>query len=79
MDIGYSVAAGFAMDFVIAWICSVSPLNIMTAMIYNLAQDDELALIPLIPILDIYQSLLVNSAWVVAAVDEARGTGMRWH
>jgi poly-beta-1,6-N-acetyl-D-glucosamine synthase len=77
--IAYSVASGFAMDFVVAWIGSVGLLNIMTAMIYILEQDDELALIPLIPILDIYQSLLVNSAWVIAGVDEIRGTGMRWH
>ncbi len=79
MAIVYSVASGLAMDFVIAWIGSVGLLNIMTAMIYILEQDDDVSLIPFIPILDIYQSLLVNSAWVVAAVDEARGTGMRWH
>jgi poly-beta-1,6-N-acetyl-D-glucosamine synthase len=79
LAIGYSVMSGFAMDFVIAWIGSVGLLNVMTAMIYILEQDDEISLIPLIPVLDIYQSLLVNSAWVIAAIDEMRGTGMRWH
>ncbi|QRM34283.1 hypothetical protein [Microvirga sp. VF16] len=79
LAIGYSVVSGFAMDFVIAWIGSVGLLNVMTAMIYILEQDDEISLIPLIPALDIYQSLLINSAWVIAAVDEMRGTGMRWH
>lgn len=79
LAIVYSVASGFAMDFVVAWIGSVSLLNMMTAMIYILEQDDDLSLIPIIPALDVYQSLLVNSAWVIAAADEARGTGMRWH
>jgi hypothetical protein len=50
----------------------------MTATVYVLEQDDELSLLPLIPILDLYQSLFVNSVWVVAAIDEARGTRMRW-
>ncbi|MBO1077320.1 glycosyltransferase family 2 protein [Roseomonas marmotae] len=76
--IAASLALGESMGFVIGWICSVSLLNVMTAMIYILEQDDDVALAPLIPILDLYQSILVNSAWVIAAVDEARGTRMRW-
>jgi len=76
--IGTSLLLGESMGFVIGWIASVSLLNIMTAMIYILEQDDDVSLAPLIPVLDLYQSILVNSAWVIAGVDEARGTRMRW-
>ena len=73
-----SITLGQSMDFVIGWIVSVSILNVMTAVVYILEQDDELALAPLVPVLDLYQSILVNSAWVIAGIDEARGTRMRW-
>ncbi|RYE51016.1 MAG: glycosyltransferase family 2 protein [Hyphomicrobiales bacterium] len=76
--IAASLALGESMGFVIGWIGSVALLNVMTAMIYILEQDDDVALVPLIPVLDLYQSILVNSAWVIAAIDEARGTRMRW-
>ncbi|KAA2211328.1 glycosyltransferase family 2 protein [Teichococcus oryzae] len=76
--IATSLILGEAMGFVIGWIGSVALLNIMTAMIYILEQDDDVSLAPLIPILDLYQSILVNSAWVIAGIDEARGTRMRW-
>lgn len=76
--IALSAAAGISLDSVIAWIGSVSLLNIMTAMVYILEQDDEVALVPLVPLLDIYQSFLVNCAWVIAAIDHIRGTRMKW-
>jgi hypothetical protein len=50
----------------------------MTATIYVLEQDDEIELLPFVPFLDLYQSFLVNSAWIVAAIDEVRGTRMKW-
>jgi len=78
VSIAASVALGYSMGFVAVWIGSVALLNVMTAMIYILEQDDEVTLVLLIPLLDLYQSILVNSAWVTAAVDEARGTRMRW-
>jgi cellulose synthase/poly-beta-1,6-N-acetylglucosamine synthase-like glycosyltransferase len=73
-----SLALGESMGFVIGWIGSVALLNVMTAMVYILEQDDDVGLAPLVPILDLYQSILVNSAWVIAGIDEARGTRMRW-
>jgi cellulose synthase/poly-beta-1,6-N-acetylglucosamine synthase-like glycosyltransferase len=77
-SIALSAAAGVSLDDVVIWIGSVSLLNVMTATIYVLEQDDEIELLPFVPFLDIYQSFLVNSAWIVAAIDEVRGTRMRW-
>lgn len=39
---------------------------------------DEFSLLPYAVVMDVYQSLLVNSAWVIALFDEIRGTKMRW-
>jgi biofilm PGA synthesis N-glycosyltransferase PgaC len=76
-SIGISAAFGQSMLFIMGWVGSVALLNFMTAIIYILEQDDELILAPLVAILDLY-SLLVNSAWVIAGIDESRGTRMRW-
>ncbi|MFC7557182.1 glycosyltransferase [Pseudoroseomonas wenyumeiae] len=73
-----SLALGESVGFIIGWIGSVALLNVMTAVIYILEQDDDVTLAPLVPILDLYQSILVNSAWVIAGIDEVRGTRMRW-
>lgn len=77
-SIALSAAAGASLDDVVTWIGSVSLLNVMTATIYVLEQDDEIELLPFVPFLDIYQSFLVNSAWIVAAIDEVRGARMKW-
>jgi len=77
-SIALSAATGASLDDVVTWIGSVSLLNVMTATIYILEQDDEIELLPFVPFLDLYQSFLVNSAWVVAAIDELRGTRMKW-
>jgi hypothetical protein len=78
-SIAASAVAGLALDHVVVWIGSVCLLNMMTTMVYILEQDDEIGLLAYVPILDVYQSLLVNSAWVIAAIDELRGTRMKWH
>ncbi len=70
--------SGEQMSGIFIWIGAVSLLNLMTAMTYVLMQDEDLRLLPLVFILDVYQSLLVNIAWVIAGIDEARGTQMKW-
>jgi len=77
-SIAFSAVSGASLDDVMTWIGSVSLLNVMTATIYILEQDDEIELLPFVPFLDLYQSFLVNSAWIVAAIDEVRGTRMKW-
>jgi hypothetical protein len=32
----------------------------------------------LAPVFDLYQSILLKGAWLIAVLDEARGAGMRW-
>src|SRR6476660_8383895 len=43
-----------------------------------LLQDDDPAILTMVPFLDIYQALLVNCAWVIAGIDELRRSRMSW-
>jgi len=79
MLLGASAATGRALEPFISWIAAMVVLNMMTTCFYMLAHDDEFELLPTVLVLDLYQSLLVNSAWIIAAFDELRGTQMRWN
>lgn len=76
--LGYAAASGLSLSLIFSWIVAVTMLNIMTSAVYVLAHDDDFSILPYIVGLDAYQSLLVNSAWVIAAIDGVRGTKMRW-
>lgn len=70
--------SGYSLLIILSWIGAVAVLNSMAALIYTIFQEDDASLLALVPFLDLYQSLLVNGAWVIAAVDEFRGARMRW-
>ena len=71
-------AMGLNLTGIAQWIGAVSLLNVMTALLYVLLQDDDPAILTMVPFLDIYQALLVNCAWVIAAIDELRRSRMSW-
>jgi len=60
------------------WVMAIWLLNLLTATYHVLAQRDDLSLISLAPLYDLYHGLLLNSAWAIAMVDEARQTKMSW-
>ena len=70
---------GVDISGILMWLLAVTLLNFMTGIIFILAQEDDLALLPYSLLMDLYLCVLVNSAWAIAAVDEARGTRMKWH
>ncbi|WP_457092970.1 glycosyltransferase family 2 protein [Microvirga sp. P5_D2] len=72
------IASGLSLGMVAEWGVAVGLLNILTATVHVLEQDEELSLLPLVLLIDLYQSLLVNFAWVIAAIDEVRGARMKW-
>jgi len=53
-------------------------LNLMAGTYYVLSQGDQLRILSVLPLYDVYNGILLNIAWVIAAVDEARGARMRW-
>jgi len=61
-----------------AWFLAMSLLNVMTATFYVLSQGDEFPLLAVVLALDLYQCLLINSAWVAAVADQLRKSDMKW-
>jgi cellulose synthase/poly-beta-1,6-N-acetylglucosamine synthase-like glycosyltransferase len=74
-----AAAVGIDLTDVITWLAAVALLNFMAATVNILVQEDDLRLCPLSLLMDLYMSVVVNSAWAIAAVDEARGASMKWH
>jgi len=60
------------------WISAVWLLNLMTGTYHILAQRDDLTLLHLVPIYDLYHGLLLNVAWAIALIDEIRKSKMQW-
>jgi hypothetical protein len=54
-------------------------LNLMTSTLYAILQGDSLRLVPLTPLLDLYNPIFVNISWFAATFDEMRGSKMKWH
>jgi hypothetical protein len=69
---------GFLAGYAFAWFLAISLLNFMTATFYILSQGDEFPLLATVVALDLYQCLLINSAWVAAIADQLRKSNMRW-
>jgi hypothetical protein len=60
------------------WVAAIWLLNLMTSTYHIVAQGDDFALLPLVPLYDLYQGLLLNAAWAAALFDEFRRTDMQW-
>jgi cellulose synthase/poly-beta-1,6-N-acetylglucosamine synthase-like glycosyltransferase len=71
-------AMGLNLSGIAEWIGAVSLLNVTTALLYVFLQDDDISILAVVPLLDIYQALLVNSAWFIAGIDELRRSRMNW-
>jgi len=77
--IAVAAAVGVELGGVVVWLVGIALLNFMSAVIYSLVQDDDVGLTPFSLLMDLYLSVVVNSGWAIAAIDEARGTRMKWH
>jgi len=74
-----AAVVGVELGGVLAWLGGIALLNFMAATVYALVQDDEIVLTPLSLLMDLYLSIVVNSGWAIAGIDELRGTRMKWH
>jgi hypothetical protein len=50
----------------------------MSGSLYAVAHQDRVSLALLSPFFDFYQGILLNCAWLIATLDQARGARMRW-
>ena len=74
----WSLVASHILIPVLIWVGVLMVLNGLSAVVYIIEQGDEPSLLLLVPFLDIYQTILLNSVWLVAAIDQMRGSRMRW-
>ena len=62
----------------LTWIMAIWLLNLLTGTFHVLVQGDDLSLLSLVPLYDLYHGLLLNSAWTIAVADELRQSKMQW-
>jgi poly-beta-1,6-N-acetyl-D-glucosamine synthase len=61
-----------------SWASAACVANVMSGSLYAVAHRDRVSLALLSPFFDFYQGILLNSAWLIATLDQARGARMRW-
>jgi poly-beta-1,6-N-acetyl-D-glucosamine synthase len=60
------------------WVSAIWLLNLLSATYHILTQGDDLSLLYLVPVYDLYHGLLLASAWAIAGFDELRQSRMDW-
>jgi poly-beta-1,6-N-acetyl-D-glucosamine synthase len=73
-----SAATSASMSVLFLWVTAAWLLNLMAGTYHILTQDDDLSLLSLVPIYDLYHVIVLNSAWVIASIDELRQSKMDW-
>ena len=61
-----------------SWASAACVANVMSGSLYAVAHRDRVSLALLSPFFDFYQGILLNCAWLIATLDQARGARMRW-
>lgn len=72
------MATGARLEDLFIWVAAIWLLNLLSATYHVLTQRDDLSLLSLVPFYDLYQGVLLNSAWAIAMFDELRQSKMNW-
>jgi poly-beta-1,6-N-acetyl-D-glucosamine synthase len=73
-----SALASGNLGILLLWVSAVWLLNGMAGANHVITQGDDMRLIAVVPLYDLYHGLLLNFAWLIAFVDELRQTKMHW-
>jgi poly-beta-1,6-N-acetyl-D-glucosamine synthase len=73
-----AAATSATLSDLLLWISAIWLLNLLSATYHILAQRDDLSLLYLVPIYDLYHGLLLATAWAIAIFDELRQSRMHW-
>jgi poly-beta-1,6-N-acetyl-D-glucosamine synthase len=73
-----SAATGANISVLFLWVMAAWLLNLMAGAYHILTQGDDLSLLSLVPMYDLYHAMVLNSAWAIASVDELRQSKMAW-
>lgn len=72
------MATSAKLEDLFIWVAAIWLLNLLSATYHVLTQRDNLSLLALVPFYDLYQGVLLNSAWAIAMFDEIRQSKMNW-
>ena len=73
-----SAASSQAHASLLLWVGAAWLLNLASGTRHILTQQDDLSLLFMVPLYELYHGLLLNSAWAIAMFDEVRQSKMDW-
>lgn len=72
------LVTGGSLAAILLGACPVFMLSLNAAAFCIALHGDRLALLPVLLVYDFYHGFMLNSAWLIAVIDELRGKTMRW-
>ncbi|MFW6153917.1 MAG: glycosyltransferase family 2 protein [Planctomycetota bacterium] len=87
MPLGYLIGGGLTATYLLAGgspgqlLLAYLPFWLMmvnAGIFFTVVHRDELPVLAVLPLYDLYQGLLLNFSWLLALYDEVRGARMRW-
>jgi cellulose synthase/poly-beta-1,6-N-acetylglucosamine synthase-like glycosyltransferase len=73
----YLVSGGSLLSILMG-ACPVLLLSLNAAAFCIALHRDQISLLPALLVYDFYHGFMLNSAWLIAVIDEVRGARMRW-
>ena len=74
----FYLVSGGSLGAILAGACPVMMLSLNAAAFCIALHGDKLSLLPVLLVYDFYHGFMLNSAWLIAVIDEIRGASMRW-
>jgi cellulose synthase/poly-beta-1,6-N-acetylglucosamine synthase-like glycosyltransferase len=74
----FYLVSGGSMAAILLGACPVMLLSLNAAAFCIALHGDRLSMLPVLMVYDFYHGFMLNSAWLIAVIDEIRGTSMRW-
>jgi biofilm PGA synthesis N-glycosyltransferase PgaC len=81
LGLGFGFAALFSgvnLLPLLIWFCGFLTINACAAALFTIMHRDRLDVLLALPFYDLYHGFLLNFGWLIAVIDEVRGTKMRW-
>lgn len=74
----FYLVSGGALGGILLGALPVLLLSLNAATFCIVLHGDRVSLLPVLLVYDFYHGFMLNSAWLIAVIDELRGTSMRW-
>ena len=74
----FYLVSGGSLGSILMGASPVMLLSLNAAAFCIALHGDRLSLLPALLVYDFYHGFMLNSAWLIAVIDELRGTSMRW-